>query len=228
MTQLKPDTLAMAIAALYRWQLDYYDWQPEYKDATAAIADLEAQQADSAAVSEWMPVGTIISNGLCVESDELAITIGDRQHTIAFATMAWPEEGMYAVCKRAAAPQPVGEWTPVPDGMYGVNEELAVSGDILAIFVNQELGDTHEKLPPNIRLCKRVDVPRPAGEWTPVELEMYEYPDGKTGLVYTGSDAQGRPQLRYFQDADTDTPKESIIVLPEHLRLCKRRPGQEE
>lgn len=53
MTQVKADTVATAIAALYRYRDDYFEWQPEYKDATTAIADLEAQQADSAAVGEW-------------------------------------------------------------------------------------------------------------------------------------------------------------------------------
>jgi hypothetical protein len=61
-----------------------------------------------------------------------------------------------------------------------------------------------------------------AGQWMPTTLELYEYPDGKTCLVYSYPDGYGRAQLRYLQDADADTPKETIIILPEHLRLCQR------
>lgn len=134
MTQPNPDTVATAIAALYRYRDDYFERQPEYKDATAAIADLETLQQ--------------------------------------------------------AASEDVGEWTPVEDGMYGVNEELAVNGDILAIFVDQEYGDTSEKLPPDIRLCRMVAAPQPAAMEMPtlsdisiqriqIILSKYDYKDAQ-------------------------------------------------
>jgi hypothetical protein len=48
---------------------------------------------------EWEPIDYLINDSLVeLYADEMAITIGwdDTAH----ATMAWPEEGMYAVCRR--------------------------------------------------------------------------------------------------------------------------------
>lgn len=57
-------------------------------------------------------------------------------------------------------------------------------------------------------------------EWQPSTMFIYEYPDGKRGLVYVPSDAQGQAQLRYVVDLQHgDYVHETIIVLPDHLRL---------
>jgi hypothetical protein len=84
------DPEALAIS----YDKGYSDARDRFK---ARIAELEAQLA--AHPDAWEPIDYLINDSLVeLYADEMAITIGwdDTAH----ATMAWPEEGMYAVCRR--------------------------------------------------------------------------------------------------------------------------------
>jgi hypothetical protein len=65
----------------------------------AALAFVREQRQLAAHPDAWEPIDYLINDSLVeLYADEMAITIGwdDTAH----ATMAWPEEGMYAVCRR--------------------------------------------------------------------------------------------------------------------------------
>lgn len=95
------------------WGLDsdgHKEWrQDEEKLAAIDAALAHVRQERGASAGTWQPVDYIqLGDGLEIHADEIAMTIG-RGNT-ALATHAWPDDGQYAICRRAPShPAPAGQ-----------------------------------------------------------------------------------------------------------------------